>query len=386
MRKSLIALAALGAFAGAAQAQTSVTLYGTIDANIEYVNRAATPTGGGGSILRMGSGGFASNRWGIRGVENLGGGLSGVFVIESGYNTDTGTSFNATRTYDRQTYVGLKSDTYGQLTFGRQYTSMFLMLGNYSPTVYAPQYEPIAFMTGLNFREDNMVQYAAKFGSVVTRAHLSFGTGVFCPGPTAVASCGGSGETPGSFRANMGYGATVEYNDGKLGIGVGYDEYDPTAFVLGDTGIGRFRKAVIAAGYNFSPTLRVQAGYRYGQNKFSNDTVAFRDNFYWAGVNWTPVANVDLTLAYYYDDARTVTPAAAGPTSISRNPANPYQISFMAAYNFSKRTNVYLTTAWAKNSSLAMGGVASTAAPSTYTLAPGQDNQFGASIGMRHIF
>lgn len=391
MKRLLMALAASGMIAGTASAQTSVTLYGTIDANVEYVNSmrsalptAANPNPANGSVLRLSSGGFASNRWGLRGVEDLGGGLAGIFVIEAGYNTDTGTSANATRTYDRQSFVGLRSNSWGQLTFGRQYTSMFFMLGNYSPTVYAPQYEPITFMVGLNFREDNMVQYVANLGAVTGRAHFSFGTGVFCPG--GVNPCSGSGETPGSFRANMGYGGTIEYNDGELGVGVGYDEYDPTASVLGDTGIGRFRKATIAAGYNFTPNLRLQGGYRWGRNAFSNGAVALRDNFYWIGVNYTPVAKVDLTLAYYYDDLKAVQPAATGASAVSTNPANPYQISFMATYNFSKRTNLYLSTAWSKHAALAFGGLAATGAPNTYVLGSGKDSQFGAALGMRHIF
>lgn len=391
MKKVLMALAAPGMIAGAAHAQSSVTLYGVIDANIEYVNSirsalptTASPNPSSGSALRMGSGGFASNRWGLRGVEDLGGGLAGIFVIEAGFNGDNGASFNPTRTFDRQTYVGLRSSKFGQLTFGRQYTSMFLMLGNYSPTVYAPQYEPITFMTGLNFREDNMAQYMIKLGAVTARAHLSFGTGVFCTG--GVSPCAGSGETPGSFRANMGYGGAVDYNNGKLGVGIAYDEYDPTVSVLGDTGIARFRKATVAAGYSITPDLRLQAGYRWSRNAFSNGVVALRDNFYWIGVKYTPITNLDLTLAYYYDDAKTVTPTATGATAVGTNPANPYQISFMAAYNLTKRTNVYLTTAWSKHAGLAFGGLAATGGANTYILGAGKDSQFGAAVGMRHIF
>lgn len=68
-----------------------------------------------------------------------------------------------------------------------------------------------------------MAQYMNQFGVVKARAHLSFGTGVFCTG--GVSPCV-FGETPGNFRANMGYGGTVEYSDGKFGVNIEYDEYE----------------------------------------------------------------------------------------------------------------------------------------------------------------
>ncbi|MFX8055419.1 porin, partial [Acinetobacter baumannii] len=82
MKKSLLALAVLGTFAGVAQAQSSVTLYGVVDANVEYVNHEQNVTAAGvaipgssGSRLAMQAGGLSSNRWGLRGVEDIGGGL-----------------------------------------------------------------------------------------------------------------------------------------------------------------------------------------------------------------------------------------------------------------------------------------------------------------------
>lgn len=93
MKKSLCALAAI-LQAGAAHGQSSVTLYGVIDGSVEYVNRvasaAATPTQGGSRFDMPSVGGLSASRWGLRGVEDLGAGNKALFVLESGFQFDTG--------------------------------------------------------------------------------------------------------------------------------------------------------------------------------------------------------------------------------------------------------------------------------------------------------
>ena len=122
MKKSLLALAVLGTFAGVAQAQSSVTLYGVVDANVEYVNHEQNVTAAGvaipgssGSRLAMQAGGLSSNRWGLRGVEDIGGGLKGLFVLESGFGMDTGTLQQGGRLFGRQAFVGLQGN-WGKIT------------------------------------------------------------------------------------------------------------------------------------------------------------------------------------------------------------------------------------------------------------------------------
>lgn len=371
MKKTMLALTAVGLSGAAWHANASVTLYGVIDSNIEYVNKLTNTSGVSGSALRNSGGGFASNRWGMRGTEDLGGGLKAVFTVEGGFSTDTGTQFNAAKLYDRQTFVGLSSATYGTLTFGRQYSTLFRGLANYSPTAYAPMYEPLGLLIGMNLRNDNSLNYLIERGAISARAHWTFGNGVF-----------GAGETPGQFRANAGYGASLEYSPGNFGMSVAYDQFYPTLTALGDTGIGNFRKAAIAAGYNMGP-IRLSGGYRWGRNEFSNGSVAFRDDFLWFGINYQAAPKVNLTLAYYYDKLHTIRAQYNG-AEVDRN--SPYQVSFMASYDFSKRTNVYLTTAYAKNAALAFGGIATTATSGSYLLGAGKSSQVGAAIGIRHIF
>ncbi|WP_454742262.1 porin [Cupriavidus necator] len=379
MKKSLLALVALGAFAGAAQAQSSVTLYGVVDANIEYVSNmsSVTPSAANGfatgpseNLFRMSSGGLSGSRWGLRGVEDLGSGLKALFVLESGFGLDDGRSQQGGRLFGRQAYVGLESAQVGRVTFGRQYTSLFDMMANFSPTGYATQYEPVVAQLGLNFRSDNTAKYTGKFGPVTAVAHWSFGNGV-----------AGGGEVPGQFRRDTGYGAGVSWAAGPFGISGAYDQYNPTLNAAGGT--GEFKKAAVAASYAFGPA-KLMAGYRWGMSKHVNDNTILKDNYYWVGANYQVTPALGLTLAYYYDDVKNFNPAAA-TTNVTNNIKNPWQISFIADYNLSKRTDVYLTTAFSKNAGLNFDTSAISFA-NGYFLGTGEDKMIGAAIGIRHKF
>jgi len=137
MKKSLLALAAMSAFAGAAQAQSSVTVYGLLDAGLgssvlkEQTATVTTVTstqgsnpganGSGVAGSQLGSGAMASSRLGFRGVEDLGGGLSANFNLEYAIAQGTGTTTVANI---RTSTVGIASKTLGGLTFGRALTGM----------------------------------------------------------------------------------------------------------------------------------------------------------------------------------------------------------------------------------------------------------------------
>src|ERR1700761_1615160 len=126
MKKSLLALAAMGAFAGGvAHAQSSVTLYGIIDEGINYtsnVQTAGTPRRSGNHLYNLSSGVLQGSRWGLRGTEDLGGGLKAIFVLENGFDTNTGKLGQGGLLFGRQAFVGLSSN-YGSITLGRQYDS-----------------------------------------------------------------------------------------------------------------------------------------------------------------------------------------------------------------------------------------------------------------------
>ncbi len=139
MKKSLLALAALVAFAGAASAQSSVTLFGVVDVNARSVTN--TVAQGTGSVSRrvntLSTDGIASSRLGFRGVEDIGGGVRAGFWLEAALSPDTGAQGGAagsagTVTYNRRSTVSLMGG-FGEIRLGRDYTPDF-----WNHTVYDP--------------------------------------------------------------------------------------------------------------------------------------------------------------------------------------------------------------------------------------------------------
>ena len=120
-----VALAsAAGAQAQAANPNTSVTLYGVLDAYVQTAHGAS-------SLSRVQSGGLSGSRFGLKGTEDIGGGLRGLFTIESGINLDDGTNGQGAF-WGRQAFVGLGSSTLGTLTLGRQYGSIYALSSDFS--------------------------------------------------------------------------------------------------------------------------------------------------------------------------------------------------------------------------------------------------------------
>jgi predicted porin len=125
MKKSLLALAVLGAFAGVASAQSSVTLYGTIDLNAKYVKND-----GSDRRVALSQDGINSSQLGFKGIEDLGGGLKAGFVLLSGVNADTGTSNS--KFWNRRSTVSLMGN-FGEIRLGRDYVPSF-----WNTTIFDP--------------------------------------------------------------------------------------------------------------------------------------------------------------------------------------------------------------------------------------------------------
>lgn len=115
--------AALALLAGSAAAQSSVTLYGVVDVFMQYLDN------GGKHSYSERSGGNTGSLFGLKGSEDLGDGLKTVFDVETGFNSNNGALFaDTTALFYRQAWVGLASDKYGSLTFGRQYQPTFWII------------------------------------------------------------------------------------------------------------------------------------------------------------------------------------------------------------------------------------------------------------------
>lgn len=168
MKKTLISLCLFCAGTGMAanaRAQSSVTLYGIVEAAMEYTNV------GSGNAVKMDSGAINGSRFGLKGTEALGGGLSAIFVLENGFAVNNGTLGNGGLLFGRQAWVGFHSDGYGQLTFGRQYTVLHSLLAKYTSGLEwgnAANY----FRDGNILRANNSIRYVSPTVGGVTLGAL----------------------------------------------------------------------------------------------------------------------------------------------------------------------------------------------------------------------
>jgi len=212
MKKSLLALAVLGAFAGAAQAQSSVTIYGIVDTGITYTSKVATGTGTNtGSKFAVNSGNIQGSRIGFKGVEDLGGGLSAVFQLETGFTNDNGglqgsDAVTGSNLFRRKSVVGLAGG-FGTVLLGRQTDfadtiSAYTGVNDFGGVISAAG-------SGLNRLQGTRTNNSISF----TTANLSGFTGNLMYG---------FGETAGKTSAGQSFGLGAKYDNGPLGLGATY--------------------------------------------------------------------------------------------------------------------------------------------------------------------
>jgi general bacterial porin, GBP family len=160
MRLKLISQGVMGATfamaAGTACAQTSVTLYGVADTFFQYLNN------GGTASVSQRSGGSTGSMFGMKGSEDLGGGLKANFVLENGYNINNGSGFaDTTALFYRQAWVGFAHENYGSLTFGRQYQPSFRAVYPSDPFHANEVLSPLSAAVLATDRNTLSAQYAA---------------------------------------------------------------------------------------------------------------------------------------------------------------------------------------------------------------------------------
>jgi predicted porin len=210
MKKSLLALAVLGAFAGAAQAQSSVTIYGIVDTGVVYTSKVAVGSGTG-SKFGLNSGVVQGSRIGFKGVEDLGGGLSAVFQLETGFTNDNGglqgsDAVTSSNLFRRKSVVGLAGG-FGTVLLGRQ--------TDFADTISAyTSVNDFGGVTGAVGHNLNRLEGTRTNNSIsYTTANLSGFTGNLIYG---------FGETAGKTSAGQSFGLGAKYDNGPLGLGVNY--------------------------------------------------------------------------------------------------------------------------------------------------------------------
>jgi predicted porin len=193
MKKSLLALAVLGAFAGSASAQSSVTMYGWLDVGYQWNKQASEQPVAAGQPRRINSesvsgiqGGYWNgNRWGVRGSEKISDNLNAIFQLEMGFNLDTGTLGQSGRIFGRQAYAGL-SGNWGAVVAGRlatfsSGTGAFDMFGPIDPfeTGWGVNSLGSTFISANSLRVDNAVAYVSPtWAGFKLGAAYSFNAGV----------------------------------------------------------------------------------------------------------------------------------------------------------------------------------------------------------------
>lgn len=315
MKKSLLALAVLGAFAGAASAQTNVTLYGIVDAGITFADDGSDDS----DTWALTSGGQSASRFGIRGTEDLGGGLSASFVLEQGFNLDTGNQASTNRQFSRLAYVGLNGG-FGGVRLGRQVSPIKAAIDAIDPFGGAGQGGFYDYTYGaFPERIDNAVTYLTpNFGGFTAQAQYAFG------------------EAEGSTVPGRNMGVQVGYGNGPLNVQAAFNKGEPTtAAIAAPGGAEDTESFFVGAAYNFG-VAKAHAGF--GHTKYElvpgGADLKVRDFLIGATV---PFGASALTADWIRTDSRDEDDVQADT------------INLMYTYALSKRTNFYTVFTHVRN-------------------------------------
>jgi GBP family porin len=386
MKKTLMVAALTGVFATAAHAQSSVTLYGLIDAGITYTNNQATAPGQGHSNVQMTSGSVNGSRFGLRGAEDLGGGLKAIFTLENGFGINDGTLKQNSRLFGRQAFVGLASDQFGSVTLGRQYDSMVDYVGPLSLT--GTQYGGTQFAhpfdnDNLNnsFRVNNSVKYqSANYGG------FKFG-----------ALYGFSNQADG-FANNRAYSAGASYSFAGFNFAAAYLQLNSNGAAAGaafNSGgavssdntffAGRQQTWGAGANYSFGPAT---AGLVYTQTNLSSlNGIGQGASGVTGGVGLNGASahfqNFEANARYALTPALSVA-GSYTYTRASLEGQRPHwnQFNLQTAYALSKRTDVYLQGEYQQVSENGLGVNAAI----NGLAASGNEKQVAVTAGLRHRF
>ncbi|KXU82991.1 porin [Paraburkholderia monticola] len=351
MKKHYLVAALVGTASLPVFAQSSVTLYGVIDTNLEFLNHADAT---GGTLVRMNSGGLSNSRIGFKGTEDLGGGYSAFFWLEAGYNSNDGTNATSGVLFNRQAAVGVSNASYGALSAGLQYTAMYDILEQYDPMGYAPQYtwfpttgsaDDFSYKARLN----NSVKYVGQFGGLKAIANYSFG-----------------GDA-GSFQSSAAYGAGLQYAIGTFSAAFAYDYRNGAINTAGTW--TKTRNWSLSARNQFGAAT-VMGGYEHYLNDPTKGA-SVSAALWFGGMRYRVTPAVQLTTAVYYQSNKT------------KDVSNSIMGVVSGDYSLSKRTDLYATVAYAAATRYANGTF--TPVGVTDETAFGA-NQTGVTVGIRHRF
>jgi predicted porin len=336
MKKTFIALAALAGFAGTALAQSSVTLYGVVDIGIERTSLSP-----GGNTTRLSSGIQSGSRFGFKGTEDLGGGLSASFVLESGFDASNGGAGGLQ--FGRQSWVGLNGG-FGSVKFGRQYIPLFGALDTIDP-----------FGTGITGDGSGMIavfrHYGVRMNNTINYSTPSMGG---FSGEVAY----GLGEVAGSTSVGSQYGMAGTYAGGPLTVVAAYHNQNQAA---GAVATGKARTVMLGGAYDLKAVM-LHAAVADNRDENAAGVSAGRSRDAMFGVSM-PVGKASLMASYIRHNNRFMANADAAYWQLG------------ATYSLSKRTNFYTSYSTIRNE----------AAGATGSGVPGTDISW-LNLGIRHKF
>lgn len=333
-------------------AQSSVTLFGFVDVNVRSVKNS-----GSDRSTSLADDGINSGRWGIRGVENLGGGYAASFWLESDLNPDTGT-VNAVKLFSRQSTVSLHAP-YGELRLGRHYNPTGWNKWEFDPwsvigvggSAQIARYS--VRQSEAFYRSDNMISYylPPNLGGVYGQLAYAFDEG----------------------------GLSVRYTGGRLGYKAGPINV-AAAYGIADQASSEYRQMSIGASYVIG---QVRLTGSYEDEKLTTPVPALApfagsETRWLVGAIWTAGAH-EVRGSYVQSDGRDSTaPTAAQRTAFDNADASMYTLGYI--YHLSRRTALYAVAALIDNKdtgtfSISGGG----------SITPG-GNSTGFMLGTRHMF
>jgi predicted porin len=380
MKKSLIVVAVAASFASVAHAQSSVTLYGLLDAGLTYTSNVA-----GNSKWAAGSGGINQSMFGLRGSEDLGGGLKAIFTLESGFGINNGRFGNNGGMFNRQAFVGLSSAQFGTVTLGRQYDAAqdylapLTATGSWGGTYFAHPFNNDNLNTNNGYAVNNSIKYSS-----ANYAGFTFG-GTY-----------GFSNQAGAFANNREYSVGAAYQWQGLHLGAAYaQKNNPGATnaagtasnggasdgsYLGYTGNFRQREFGVAGSYAFGPATVGLAWTQSRSDNFTGGQRSISANNYEVNGKYNVTPAMALGIAYTFTDGKGYGSSANGGSDSVRY----HQIGLQADYSLSRRTDVYAQAVY--QHAMGNGGVASIYSGDNSVDPSSSKNQTAATVGLRHRF
>ena len=363
MKKTLLAAALLAGFAGVAQAETSVTLYGIIDTGIGYNKisgaKDSNPYGiQNGSKVGMINGVQNGSRWGLRGSEDLGDGLRAVFQLESGFDSGNGKSGQSSRLFGRQATIGLASDSWGQLDFGRQTNIASKYFGSIDPfgAGFGQANIGTAFSAANTQRYDNMVMYQTPSFS-----GFQFGLGYSFNADDNKTSETGFRTADNTRAITTG----LRYVNGPLNVAFSYDQLNRSNAGKTDDTDTTARQYILGGSYDFEvvklalAVSRTQNGWFAGPGVNGNSVLSkvasdeftntfrkdFKANSYLVGLS-APIGGASNVFGSW----QMVDPKGNFANDNDLKKMHVFSLGY--TYDLSKRTNLYAYGSYSKNYAL----------------------------------